>query len=50
MDCHFGPIADPAGLQKHLLSIPTLVDSGLFLGLADTVIVGYAQGIRLLHR
>lgn len=50
MDCHFGPIADPITLQKHLLAIPTLVDSGLFLGLADTVIVGDAHGVRLLER
>jgi ribose 5-phosphate isomerase A len=50
LDCHFGPIADPVALQKTLLAIPAGVDSGLFLNMADTVIVGYAEGVRLLQR
>ena len=34
-----GPIADPAGLERHLTAIPGVVGTGLFVGLADTVIV-----------
>jgi len=50
LDCYFGPIADPVALQKALLAIPAVVESGLFLNMADTVIVGHAEGVRLLSR
>ena len=50
LDCHFGPIPDSMALQKALLAIPAVVDSGLFLNMTDTVIVGHAEGVRLLHR
>ena len=50
LDCHFGPIADPVALQKELLTIPAVIESGLFLNMTDTVIVGHAEGVRLLSR
>jgi ribose 5-phosphate isomerase A len=50
LDCRFGPIADPVALQKALLAIPAVVESGLFLNMAGTVIVGHAEGVRLLSR
>jgi ribose 5-phosphate isomerase A len=50
LDCHFGPIADPVALQQELLAIPAVVESGLFLNMTDTVIVGHAEGVRLLSR
>jgi ribose 5-phosphate isomerase A len=50
LDCHFGPIPDPVALQKELLAIPAVVDSGLFLNMTDMAIVGHADGVRLLQR
>jgi ribose 5-phosphate isomerase A len=50
LNCHFGPIPDPVALQKALLAIPAVVDSGLFLNMTDTVLVGHAEGVRLLQR
>jgi ribose 5-phosphate isomerase A len=50
LDCRFGPIADPVALQKALLAVPAVVESGLFLNMAGTVIVGHAEGVRLLSR
>lgn len=50
LDCHFGPIANPEALQKHVLAIPAVVDTGLFLNLAHDVIVGQADGVRVLTR
>jgi ribose 5-phosphate isomerase A len=50
LDCHFGPIADPVALQQELLAIPAVVESGLFLNMTDMVIVGHAEGVRLLSR
>src|SRR5215813_15667039 len=39
LDCHFGPIADAVALQQQILAIPAVIDSGLFLGLTDTVLI-----------
>ena len=39
LDCGVGPIANPAGLEQELLSIPGIVGSGLFLGMADSVLI-----------
>ena len=50
LDCHFGPIADAVALQQQLLAIPAVIDSGLFLGLTDLVLIGHADGIRRLER
>lgn len=50
LDCRFGPIADPVTLQQQLLAIPAVVDSGLFLNMTDTVLVGHAEGVRRLDR
>src|SRR5207247_718869 len=33
------PIGDPPGLERTLRAIPGVVDTGLFLGIADTVLV-----------
>jgi ribose 5-phosphate isomerase A len=44
-------ITDPRSLDDALASRAGIVDSGLFLGLADTAIVGRADGsARVLHR
>jgi ribose 5-phosphate isomerase A len=50
LDCHFGPIADPMALQQQLLAIPAVIDSGLFIGMTDTVFIGQAEGVRRLER
>lgn len=40
LDCGTGPIADAAGLEAKLLAIPGVVGTGLFIGMADVVLVG----------
>lgn len=42
LDCHFGEIADPARLEREIDLIPGVVESGLFIGLAERIIVGRA--------
>jgi ribose 5-phosphate isomerase A len=44
IDCHFEAIASPAELQDHLNQIPGVVENGLFVGMASTVIAGYPDG------
>lgn len=38
-DCAVGPIADATRLDRSLRAIPGVVGTGLFLGMADTVLV-----------
>jgi ribose 5-phosphate isomerase A len=40
LDCAVGPITDPAGLEAALRAVPGVVGTGLFLGMADVVLVG----------
>lgn len=43
-DGEFPPIADPEGLAQRIESIPGVVGHGLFLGMADLVLVGRTDG------
>jgi ribose 5-phosphate isomerase A len=44
LDCHFNLIEDPVALHSQLNSIPGLVENGLFIGMADGVYIGNAEG------
>jgi ribose 5-phosphate isomerase A len=48
LDTDFGPIADPATLDAAVRKIPGIVDTGLFLDMADLVLVGDKGAIREL--
>jgi ribose 5-phosphate isomerase A len=50
LDCDFGKIAEPEALEKEINNIPGVLENGLFIGLADEVIVGSKQGIMTLER
>ncbi len=50
LDCAVGPIEDPAALERAIRAIPGVLDTGLFLGTADTVLVADAKGVRELKR
>ncbi len=47
-DCAFGSIPDPDGLAGSLATIPGVIEHGLFIGLASTIIVAGATDIRVL--
>jgi ribose 5-phosphate isomerase A len=40
LDCAIAPILHPHQFEEHLRAIPGVVSTGLFLGMADTVLVG----------
>ena len=44
------PMADPSAIDRALRGVPGVVETGLFCGRADWVIVAEAQGIRKLSR
>ena len=50
VDLATGPIDDPAKLDSALRGLPGIVETGLFIGRADVVVVAGAQGIRELRR
>lgn len=47
LDCAFGEIDTPRELARELSSIPGVVEHGLFLGLADRIIVGTTTGTEI---
>ena len=49
-DCAFGAIADARGLAAALEAVPGVVGHGLFIGLAGTLVIAGADGVRLLDR
>jgi ribose 5-phosphate isomerase A len=49
VDCRFAPIADPALLEQRIGRVVGVVESGLFIGRADSVFVADAAGVHRLH-
>jgi ribose 5-phosphate isomerase A len=41
LDCEFGPISDPPSLEKEIKLMPGVVECGLFIGIADALIVAF---------
>jgi ribose 5-phosphate isomerase A len=50
LDWQHGPIDNPTALEKQIKEITGVVDSGLFCGIANLVIVAGADGFRKLKR
>jgi ribose 5-phosphate isomerase A len=50
LDCAVPPLADPPAVAARLAAIPGVVDTGLFLGLADAVLVAEPETVRVLTR
>jgi ribose 5-phosphate isomerase A len=49
LDCQIEPITDAARLESDIRAIPGVVGTGLFLGMADTVLVGDRNDFRMLE-
>lgn len=50
VDLSAGELADPAGFDRELHAVPGVVETGLFIGRADVVVVAGTSGIRELAR
>ena len=50
LDTRFPPMDDPAALDASVRAVPGVVDTGLFLGMADVVLVGTPDGLDRLER
>jgi len=49
-DVGVAPLSDPSSVDRELRQVPGVVETGLFCGRADWVIVAEASGIRQLSR
>ena len=50
LDCHFGQIPDPPALARKLETMPGIVEHGLFIGMANVVLVAKGTEVQELHR
>lgn len=50
VDCGFAPISDPARLEREINGIPGVMENGLFIGLADEVLVATSSSVEKLTR
>jgi ribose 5-phosphate isomerase A len=48
LDCRFGPITDPAQLEKRIAMTVGTVESGLFVGRSSMVVVASTAGVEVL--
>jgi ribose 5-phosphate isomerase A len=49
IDCQFAAPDDPALLDERLQRLPGVLDTGLFIGLCDTLIIGTADGVEIIE-
>jgi len=50
LDCALSRIGDPAGLEAALAKIPGVLETGLFIGMAETALVAGEGGVETLRR
>ncbi len=50
LDCAFGPIAVPAELARQIDQVTGVVEHGLFIGMADSALIGGENSVSTLAR
>jgi len=50
LDVDFGAVNEPAKLEMRLKGIPGVIETGLFLGMAQEAIIGTKDGIKVIRR
>jgi ribose 5-phosphate isomerase A len=50
LDCKVGPLDDPAGLDREIQAIPGVVGTGLFVGMANAVVIQHGNHVEVRHR
>lgn len=48
LDCRCGAIQDPARTERELKSLVGVVESGLFVGMADTAVLADEEGVQVI--
>lgn len=50
LDCEFGAISDAPALESRIKVLPGVIESGLFIGIADTLVIGFDDRVDVKHR
>jgi ribose 5-phosphate isomerase A len=50
LDVDFGSIDDPYGLESKLKSIPGVIETGLFIGMAQIAYIGTETTVKKMQR
>lgn len=50
LDCRFDPFPEPEPLATRIKSLVGVVEHGMFLGMAEAVVVGYPDRVEVLRR
>src|SRR5215471_5215701 len=50
LDCEFGPIDEPAVLEHRIKLLPGVIESGLFIGIADMLVIGLDDRTEIRER
>lgn len=50
LDCEFQSIADPEELHNQLKLLLGVVETGLFIGMTDTVLIGGEDGVEVVNK
>jgi ribose 5-phosphate isomerase A len=50
LDCEFGPIEDAPALESKIKLLPGVIECGLFIGIADTLIIGFDNRVEVRER
>ncbi len=49
IDCVFGPIPDPGGLENEIKAIPGALECGLFVGLSRAAVIAREDGTQIIE-
>lgn len=50
LDCEYGPIDEAVELEKRIKLLPGVVECGLFISIADTVIIAFDDRVEVRNR
>jgi ribose 5-phosphate isomerase A len=50
LDCDFGPIEDAEALEKRIKLLPGVIDCGLFIRIADSLVIGFDDRVEIRER
>lgn len=50
LDCKFEVISDPESLERQIKLVPGVVENGLFIGIADVLVIGHQDHVEVRER
>jgi ribose 5-phosphate isomerase A len=50
LDCNFGPIEHPEELEHRIKLVPGVIECGLFIRIADTLVIGFDDRVEIRER